>query len=212
MTTVGEMNAVRRRILRFLWLHGRPPLAEKSASSDELAYLANTARRTDAQRICEIGFNAGYSSYAFLSANPSTEVVSFDLGEHGYTRTAKKLIDKEFPGRHTLVYGDSTKTVPEYRKTHLDETFDLVFIDGGHDYAVAKADIVNMEPFCTTRTVVIMDDLTPWQAWGEGPAKAWTEAITEGLVTQDELYKDGEPVDVLEPPGKRIWASGRYLK
>ena len=168
-------------------------------------------KRTGARLIGEIGFNAGFSSYAFLSADPDTQVVSFDLDEHACARTAKKLIDKKFPNRHTLIRGDSTKTVPDYKSKNPDLHFDLVFIDGGHEYEVAKADITNMKPFCTEKTAVIMDDLTPWRRWGVGPTQAWTEAIREGIVRQDEMFKDGNPVDVIEPPGKRIWALGRYV-
>jgi hypothetical protein len=59
--------------------------------------------------------------------------------------------------------------------------------------------------------VVVIDDLTPWRKWGEGPTQAWTEAIREGIIVQDELFIDGKPVDAIEPPGKRCWALGRYL-
>jgi Methyltransferase domain len=208
--SLTDVKRMKRDILRFLWLHGRPP-TEGSTSAEELLYLAGSVERTGARLIGEIGFNAGFSSTAFLSASPDTRVVSFDLGEHAYSRTAKKLIDKKFPGRHTLICGDSTKTVPDYKAKNPDLYFDLVFIDGGHEYDVAKADILNMKPFCTAQSAVIIDDLTPWLSWGEGPHRAWTEVIQQGLVRQEEVFKDGKSVDVLEPPGKRSWALGRYL-
>lgn len=201
---------MRREILRHLWLRGRPP-TEGSTSTEELLYLATLVERTGARLIGEIGFNAGFSSFAFLSAHPDTTVVSFDLGEHGYSRTAKKLIDKKFPGRHTLINGDSTKTVPEYHSEHPDLKFDLVFIDGGHDYDVAKSDVANMRLFCGENTAVVMDDLTPWLSWGEGPYRAWSEALSAGMIRQEEMFKDGNRVEVMEPPGKRSWALGNYL-
>ncbi|AKK30738.1 hypothetical protein AB431_21135 [Mycobacterium sp. EPa45] len=208
--TLADVKRMRRGLLMHHWLRGRR-LVEGSSSADELLYLANLVSRTDARVIGEIGFNAGFSTYAFLSAAPDTRVVSFDLGEHGYTRTAKKLIDKTFPGRHTLVLGDSTKTVPDYKAQNSDMRFDIAFIDGGHEYEVAKADIANMREFCTDKTAVVMDDLTPWLEWGEGPMRAWSEAIAAGVVRQEEMFKDGERVDVMEPPGKRSWALGRYI-
>jgi predicted O-methyltransferase YrrM len=207
---LADIKKMKREILRSLWLRGRPP-TEGSTSSEELLYLASTVQRTGARVIGEIGFNAGFSSYSFLSANPETRVVSFDLGEHAYSKTAKKLIDKKFPGRHTLINGDSTKTLPDYKTKHPDLYFDLAFIDGGHDYEVAKADIMNMRAFCTVKSAVIIDDLTPWLDWGKGPFQAWTEAIQQGAVRQEELFKDGLPVEVMEPPGKRSWALGSYL-
>lgn len=207
---LDDIKKMRREIIRFLWLRGRPPL-EQSTSAEELLYLVNAVKRTGARTVAEIGFNAGFSAYAFLSANPDVHMVSFDLGEHAYTRTAKGLIDRKFPGRHTVVYGDSTLTVPDYHAKNPDTRFDLIFIDGGHSYEVAKADITNMRPFSTGTTAVVIDDLTPWKPWGKGPTKAWNEAIDDGWVVQEELYKDGAPVEVMEPPGKRSWALGRYV-
>lgn len=208
--SLADVAEIRRRIVRSLWLRGRP-LLEGSTSAEELLYLASTAQRTGAGLIGEIGFNAGFSTQVFLTANPEARVVSFDLVEHGYTKVAKEIVDKKFPGRHTLIAGDSTKTVPHFGQQNPDVKFDLFFIDGGHDYEVAKADILNVMPLCTADTAVIIDDLTPWLKWGEGPSRAWNEAISDGLVQQDEVFKDGQQISVIEPPGKRVWALGRYL-
>jgi hypothetical protein len=201
---------MQHEIVRFLLPRGRF-VVEGSSTPEQLLYLASAVKRIDARLVGEIGFNAGFSSYAFLSADSETRLVSFDLGERSCTKTAKRLIDKRFPTRHTLIYGDSRKTVPEFKSRNPALHFDLVFIDGGHEYEVAKADILNMKPLCTEKTVVVMDDLMPWRRWGTGPTRAWTEAIREGIIRQDELFKDGKPADVIEPPGKRSWALGRYI-
>ncbi len=52
-------------------------------------------------------------------------MASFDLVEHGYTTVDKKIVDKKFPGRHTVIAGDSTKTVPEFTRQNPDARFDL---------------------------------------------------------------------------------------
>ena len=208
--SIDDIKAMKRQLRNSLWLKGRPPL-EGSTSPEELLFLATTAKRTNAKIIGEIGFNAGYSTNAFLNSSQDSRVVSFDLVEHGYTKAAKQIVDQKFPGRHTLIAGDSTKSVPDYARKHPDLRFDLVFIDGGHEYEIAKADIMNMMPMCTAQTAVIIDDLTPWLRWGKGPTQAWTEAIENGFVRQEELFKDGLPVSVTEPPGKRVWALGRYI-
>lgn len=208
--SIDDIKGLQRQIVRTLWLKGRPPI-EGSTSAEELQYLATLVRRTGAKRIGEIGFNASFSTQTFLSASPDTTVVSFDLLARGYTKVAKKLVDEKFPGRHTLIGGDSTKTVPDFAAKNPDLKFDLVFIDGGHSYEVAMADILNMRKLCTAESAVVIDDLTPWLKWGKGPTKAWNEAIEQGLVRQDELYNEGKPVSVPEPPGKRVWALGHYL-
>jgi predicted O-methyltransferase YrrM len=207
--TKREMKKIRREMLRFLrrrrhHLLERVRRRDSSSSAEELLCLARTAKRTDARLIGEIGFNVGFSSYAFLSAQPQACVVSFDLAEEAWTNEAKELIDERFPGRHTLIRGDSRNTVPQFKQRNPSVSFDLAFIDGGHDYEVAKADILNMRPLCTEKTVVIMDDLLPERPWGVGPARAWTEAIQEGVISQDELFKNGAII-------KRSWALGRYV-
>lgn len=207
--TKREMKKIQRDILRFLGrrshhLGARLRRRGSSSSAEELLCLARTTKRTDARLIAEIGFNVGFSSYAFLSAHPQTQVISFDLTEHAWTKAAKELIDEQFPGRHTLIFGDSRNTVPDFKARNPGLSFDLAFIDGGHDYEVAKVDISNMRPLCGEETVVVMDDLVPSRPWGVGPTRAWNEAIQEGVIRQDELFKSGIGM-------KRSWALGRYV-
>jgi hypothetical protein len=70
---------------------------------------------------------------------------------------------------------------------------------------------MNVMPLCTADAAVIIDDLTPRLKWGEGPARAWNDAISDGLVRQDDVFNDGQQVSVIEPPGERVWALGRHL-
>jgi predicted O-methyltransferase YrrM len=198
------------KMFRSLLLRFAGP-GEGSSSAAELLYLVQVARRSGARLIGEIGFNAGFSSQAFLNWVPGATVVSFDLGRHRSVRAAKKLIDKKFPGRHTLIRGDSRETVPAFADSNPDLRFDLVFIDGGHQYEVAQADVMNMRRLSTAKTAVIMDDLVPWRPYGAGPTKAWDEAIRGGVIRQEEIFQNGEAVEVPQAPGDRAWALGRYI-
>ncbi len=83
---------------------------------EELTYLVEVTRKNRAKQICEIGFNAGFSSYAFLIADPETRVTSFDIGKHRYLHFAKEFVDQEFPGRHTLVLGELEGNGPEFQE------------------------------------------------------------------------------------------------
>ena len=100
--------------------------------------LLNLLNEIKPLKILEIGFNAGHSSELFLKNSKAT-VVSFDLGYHSYVYYAKKYIDSIYPDRHTLILGDSNITIKQFNE----ETFDIIFIDGGHDYECAKNDIIN---------------------------------------------------------------------
>ena len=196
-------------MIRFLEGRGQLPF-EGSSSPEQHDYLRRLVTQSGARLVGEIGFNAGFSSLAFLSASADVHVVSFDIGCHEVVGTAKEFVDAEYPGRHELVLGDSACSVPSYRTQHPEVSFDIVFIDGGHEYEQAREDISNMRGMSHPGTSVVVDDLTPWLWWGEGPTRAWTEAISQGLIAPVEIFKDGQLVHGIEPPGERSWGLGHY--
>jgi predicted O-methyltransferase YrrM len=179
---------------------------------DQAHYLHNlVARNPSLHTVLEIGFNAGHSSFVFLEARPDIQVVSFDLGEHSYVTYAKEFIDKRFPGRHELVLGDSTVTVPQYAARNPEAKFDLAFVDGGHDYPVALADLRNCQQLVQPGGLVIMDDMLWWRSWGAGPVRAWDELTEAGIVSPVELVQDGQVVsEIQRKPATAAWALGRY--
>lgn len=106
-------------------------------------------------------------------ANPITSILAFDVTRTLYTSAAINAISSIFPDRVvSLVTGDSTQSVPNYvhmmnghpREQSLDQPsggskFNLIFIDGGHTYDVALADIVNMRALANrTYHILLVDD------------------------------------------------------
>ena len=85
-----------------------------------------------------------------------------------------------------MIIGDSTITIPEYYINNSSKTFDLIFIDGGHTYEVALADLLNCKKLSHKNTIVIMDDtvydLSLSASWSIGPSKVWGEAITNNQI------------------------------
>jgi predicted O-methyltransferase YrrM len=148
--------------------------------------LTTLIDNSDVKTAMEIGFNAGHSAEIFLDTNPSLHLTSFDLGAHDYVAVAKEYMDKTYPSRHTLVIGDSTLTIPSWEQT----TYDLIFIDGGHDYHVAKADLINCRRFANENTLVLMDDTMfsengGWIAdFNVGPTRAWVGAIEQDIIVE----------------------------
>jgi len=136
--------------------------------------------------IGEIGFNAGHSSELFLESSETTEVYSFDIMEHEYAYYGKKYIDEHFPLRHTLVEGDSRESVPVFAAKHPDLKFDLMFIDGGHFFQVALADIINLARFAHDSSILIIDDIDNIQV-----RRAWQEGVRRGIITRGRIVKDG---------------------
>lgn len=138
--------------------------------------------------VMEIGFNAGHSAEIFLKNNPTLNLTSFDLGEHDYGVCAKEYIDMIYPNRHTLILGDSRDTIPKFIKEHPGRNFDVIFIDGGHIYDIANADIVNCQGLAHKDTVVIIDDTCYKDGWQFGATvdvtKAWIDQLDKGLISE----------------------------
>lgn len=147
--------------------------------------------------VLEIGFNAGHSSDVFLSANPNVRLISFDLGKYQSVAVGKAFIDSTYPNRHSLVIGDSKISIPLFHEKNPQVKFDLIFIDGGHDYDTAKADFLNCKTLSHPDTLVIMDDTTyspGYQTeWSVAPTDVWTDAVETGFLLElgKEEYKPG---------------------
>ena len=123
-----------------------------------------------------------------MKNNDALRLTSFDLGMHNYVLPAKQYINETYPNRHILILGDSTKTVPEYYNKNKDITFDVIFIDGGHDYKIAQADMNNCLRFAHPETILIVDDImfkSEWEAsWTTGPTQTWREHISENKIVE----------------------------
>ena len=138
--------------------------------------------------VMEIGFNAGHSAEIFLHNNTNLTLTSFDLGIHDYVAHAKEYIDNTYPNRHTLITGDSRKTIPIYIQDNKDTKFDIIFIDGGHQYEVAKSDMENCFYLSHENTIVILDDTMFTQGWERdytiGPTQVWTEYLDQNKIVE----------------------------
>ena len=175
---------------------------------DQVDRLRELVAKRQPKSIMEIGFNGGHSALLFLSITPpDTKVVSFDLGEYAYVFAGKRYIDSVFPGRHTLVTGDSTATIPNYEEqiahrlknpaTAPPLKFDLIFIDGGHQDDIPLKDILNSQRLARNdTTVVAIDDICRNPArhahYTVEPTKAWDQMVKAGVISErgfDDYYE-----------------------
>ncbi len=158
--------------------------AQVPEQMDFLIYLSNMEK---IRTVLEIGFNAGHSSELFLK-NGCSEVTSFDIGHHPYVRFAKEYIDSFYPDRHELILGESEKSVPFFAKQHSGIKFDLIFIDGGHAYQTAIADLKNCKLFSHENTIIVMDDViknsSDQAEYNVGPTAAWNEMLRINYVVE----------------------------
>lgn len=151
--------------------------------SDQCLLIEKQIDWSRVKSVLEIGFNAGHSSDFFLS-HPDVTVTSFELAPQKHTLLGKEYIDTKYPERHDMVWGDSTQTLPRY-STHI---FDIIFIDGGHEVEVARADLVNCMRFAHKDTYVIMDDVVYEHmlaaTYTVGPTRAWRELISISVLEE----------------------------
>jgi predicted O-methyltransferase YrrM len=151
----------------------------------QLATLKELSK--DTKSVLEIGFNAGHSADIFLQ-NPNVEMVtSFDICAHTYVGAAKEYIDTTYPGRHLLIQGDSINSVNTYANAHKGPKYDLIFIDGCHEYDYATKDLENCLVLAHEKTIIVIDDTivdkVEWvYQWNVGPTLAWLKAIQSNKI------------------------------
>ena len=157
-------------------------------------------------QVCEVGFNLGHSSLLWLlNPNPNVKVLAFDLGEHSYSKTAAKYLKGRFgEDRIEVIFGDSTKTIPNYTGT---TKCDLIFVDGGHTFEIAHSDITSFSRLARSNehTVLIVDDINQDEV-----EEGWEKATHEGKVVGfGEVYEDAFFLNARDSRSSIIY--GRYL-
>ena len=130
--------------------------------------------------VCETGFNAGHSTLQWLTGSDNTKVYSFDIDSHYYTRPMADYVNRTFPGRFHLTFGDSLETVPRFASIHPEVICDVILVDGGHSHSVAIGDLRNLRKLVNVeRNVLVPDDIN-YQA----VSTAWIETQADGLAVQ----------------------------
>lgn len=108
---------------------------------------------TKAKKVFEIGFNAGHSSFGFMSLDEELHYHSIDIGKHGYTRDCAKKIESIFGDRFKFGVKDSNDVRPD---SLVD--YDMVYIDGDHKFSSFRKDFQN----CVDADIeyILIDDIT----------------------------------------------------
>ena len=185
----------------YLASHGVSYLAEGHMFPKQANIFETHIDWSNIRTVLEIGFNGGHSADFFLRHPLVTLVTSFELDQKKHVLVGKKYIDETYPGRHEMVFGDSMSTLPKFPT----RSYDLIYIDGGHDITIARSDLANCMRFARPDTIVIMDDVVYDYTWmcgyTFGPTRAWREYVQFSFI--EETFH----VDIAEGIGMSI---GRY--
>jgi hypothetical protein len=169
------------------WLHPLRATVRDGGTGDGVVSIARMLSVLDATlaahtgvarpTLCEVGVDSGYSSLLWLLGAPHARVVAFDLGGHT-PEWAGRYLARRFPGRYTLVLGDSVETLPVYGGRHP-LACDLWFVDGGHTARVAAADMAAARALSAPGATIIFDDV---HSAFSAPADLWLALIEAGAV------------------------------
>ena len=144
------------------------------------ALVRSNAHRT--VRVCEIGPNTGHTAFFWLLSSHRVSVVSFDPGIRVSTNASAAFLQSHFPGRFSLIQGNTADTLPWYRSRMTVDECDLFFIEGAHEFKTAAVDLANALAVSAKGAPMIMTNFG-----AEGAQKVWDVACKAGYLTEAEL-------------------------
>lgn len=185
--------------------HSVAPILGISAVPEQVRLYARTAAALPQNAtICETGFNCGHSTTTFLEANPTANVINFDLPLLPWAKSARAYIKTRYGERVEIRDGPSKRTILEHASRKAFRC-DLVVVDGEHTYAGTLLDLVRLLQFAPCGAPVLVDDVCDRERChghaipilGQsssrfingtnhpslvGPTMAWYEAVRAGHV------------------------------
>ena len=170
--------------IQIYWYRGNEGHTQQSTGQTD--FLKKISK--DCNYVFEIGFNGGHSAETILKNNENSKVFSCDIGWHFYTKFGRWYLQKKYGDRLILFIGDSKKIIPDLELEN--QKFDLIFIDGGHEYDDAIKDIVNCKKFANEKTILLLDDVLfnnneNIYHSNSGPTQAWEELIKKKFISQE---------------------------
>jgi len=170
--------------------------------------------------VCEVGFNCGHSSAAFLEADERIHVLNFDLPYYSWATAGRNFMRERYGSRIRVIDGSSLTTLPAFARSHpAFRECELVVVDGSHRYRPVLADLQNALQLARCGASVLLDDVCdpfrchahipasmfPRQAGVNhpgvvGPTQAWTAAKAAGLIAERRAWFEEED---------RGWVHGR---
>lgn len=128
--------------------HGYIPLVK--------AYLS----RLESPKVLEIGLDRGVTTIPLMvfmtRCHASYEFVGIDVAVQEQLQITLRNIDKTPDHRVRLLQENSLKVLP--RLVDADEKFDVVLIDGDHNYYTVQKELQHLEALTKSTSLVVIDD------------------------------------------------------
>ena len=155
----------------------------------ELGALLAILEAEQPETVLEIGTWAGGLTWALMQLPNVRTVVTVDLGLRPGPLTDEVMGTKGV----YYVQGDSTTSATRdlVRERTPEDGFDVVVIDGGHDFQTVSKDFMNYVPMVASRGVIVMHDTQGYP----GPA------IVEVPVYWAKVRRNYRSLEIVATPG-----------
>lgn len=152
--------------------------------------------------ILEIGFNNGiYTDFFLKYTSDKSNVVTFDNSNMWLVNSyVKNFLDKIYPSRHTLIIGNMNNTLNSFHELCKLKRFDLILINEKCEYNELKDIFDNIERFCKSETIIILNNVCKKEInkryYTEAPTQIWDDLISEGRILQLGKYESVEESEI----------------
>lgn len=138
---------------------------------------------TAVKRACQVGFNDGFSALAILLAlPPQSDLVTFDAGDQDHTWRMTDFLQKVFPGRFQVIWGNTTDSIP-MSAGNLSQPCDVAFVGSSTESPKPEADLANIMLLSRPNTTLVMfnrECLNSSLSSCSKSGRAFSKALIEG--------------------------------
>lgn len=162
---------------------------------DLMNFCHSVSLNSQVKNILDIGFLHGSSALMFL-LNTSANITSIDIINNDISE--KYLLNK-FPNRFQILHGNSNDIISDLLSQ--DKFFDIIYIDGSHDYDTLNKDIFICQIILNDNGFIIMNDVINdtdmSMCWNTNPTKIFNQ-ITNKDIILEKVYAKGRGLAIFQ--------------
>lgn len=141
--------------------------------------------------VCETGFGGGHGALYSLLICSDCHIYIFSDKGRPYSEPVATYLEKEYPGRLSMIWGDSNVTMPKFKQDDPSVNCDFAMIDGARSYNGAKADTIHFANLVTSGTTPTIQHDCPIPGLNDtvnGVCRGWHELAKNGCVQIQHEY------------------------